>query len=126
VAQERSFLQASYTALKDGTTTSGRIEFIARLPASTKGVNLIERARRAAARRLRLPVSADVSAMANNIFFRIYNGEASASDLAQMGVVDTDSCELSYEVVEEAVRLLRQEWAVVQQEAECLIDAAGA
>ena len=43
-----------------------------------------------------------------------------------MGVVDIDSCELSYEVVEEAVRLLRQEWAVVQQEAECLIDAAGA
>jgi hypothetical protein len=41
-----------------------------------------------------------------------------------MGVVDIDSCELSYEVVEEAVRLLRQEWALVQKDAEYLIEEA--
>lgn len=62
-----------------------------------------------------------VSAMADTLFFRISFGEASASDLAQMSVTDIDSCELSYEVVEETVRLLREEWGAVQEEAEYLI-----
>ncbi len=30
-----------------------------------------------------------------------------------MGVTDIDSCRLSYEVVEEVVRLLREGWLVV-------------
>jgi hypothetical protein len=55
----------------------------------------------------------DVSTVADNMFFRISFGEASKSDLEQMGVTDIDNRELSYEVIEEAVRLLRQEWALV-------------
>jgi hypothetical protein len=60
----------------------------------------------------------DAGVMADNLFFRISSGEASATDLAQMGVTVIESCEVSCEVVEEAVRLLREEWAVVQEEAE--------
>ena len=41
-----------------------------------------------------------------------------------MGVTDIDSCGLSYGVVEEAVRLLRQEWALIQKEAEYPIEEA--
>jgi hypothetical protein len=63
--------------------------------------------------------------MAYNLFFRISSGEASATDLPQTNVTDIDNCGLTYEVVEEAVRLLREEWAAVQEEAEYLIDAAG-
>jgi hypothetical protein len=51
----------------------------------------------------------DAGAMADALFFRITFGEASATDLAQMGVTDIDHCELSCEVIEEAVRLLRQD-----------------
>jgi hypothetical protein len=40
------------------------------------------------------------------MFFRICFGEASDSDLAQIGVTDVDNCELSYVVIEEAVQLL--------------------
>jgi len=65
-----------------------------------------------------------VSAMTDNMFFRISNREASASDLAQTGVTYIDGCELSNEVIEEAVRLLRQEWALVQDEAEYLVEEA--
>lgn len=68
----------------------------------------------------------DVRAMTDNVLFRIRNGEASAFDLAQMGVVDIETCELRYQVVDDVVRLLRQEWALVQKEAEYLIaEAAG-
>jgi hypothetical protein len=66
----------------------------------------------------------DAGAMADTLFFRISFGEASTSDLAQMGVADIESCELGYEVVEEAVRLLREEWAAALEEAEYLIEAA--
>lgn len=66
----------------------------------------------------------DAGAMVDTVFFRISFGEASTSDLAQMGITDIDSCELDYEVGEEAVRLLREEWAAVQDEAEYLIEAA--
>ena len=62
--------------------------------------------------------------MADTLFFRISNGDASASDLAQIRVTDIDNCGLSYEVDEEAVRLLREGWPVVQQEAEYLIQSA--
>lgn len=62
--------------------------------------------------------------MADTLFFRISNGDASASDLAQMSVTDIDNCGLSYEVDEEAERLLREGWPVVQQEAEYLIQSA--
>jgi hypothetical protein len=66
----------------------------------------------------------DAGAMADTLLSRISDGEASASDLAQMNVTDIDNCELSYEVVEEAVRLLREGWSDVQQEAEYLIESA--
>jgi hypothetical protein len=68
----------------------------------------------------------DAGAMADTLFFRISFGEASASDLAQMGVTDIDSCELSYEVVEEAVRLLRQEWSLAQKESSAIQPSNGA
>ncbi|WP_148092594.1 hypothetical protein [Burkholderia ubonensis] len=66
----------------------------------------------------------DVGAMADTLFFRIWNGEASASDLALMNITDIDSCAPSYEVVEECVRLLREGWSDVQREAEYLIAAS--
>ncbi|AOI60648.1 hypothetical protein WI26_24175 [Burkholderia diffusa] len=66
----------------------------------------------------------DTAAMADTLFLRISNGEASPSDLAHMGVTDIENCELSYEVVDEAVRMLREGWPVVQKEAEYLIKAA--
>lgn len=66
----------------------------------------------------------DAGAMADTLFFRISMGDASASDLAQMSVTDIDNCGLTYEVVEEAVRLLREEWQAVQEEAEYLIQSA--
>lgn len=66
----------------------------------------------------------DAGAMADTLFFRVSNREASAADLAQMSVTDIDNCRLSYEVVAEAVRLLREGWSVVQQEAEYLIQCA--
>ncbi|WP_341313754.1 hypothetical protein WN982_20725 [Paraburkholderia sp. IMGN_8] len=58
------------------------------------------------------------------MFFRISNGAASTSDLAQMSVADIDRCGLGYEVVDEVVRLLREGWPVVQQEAEYSIKFA--
>ncbi|WP_124904709.1 hypothetical protein [Burkholderia sp. Bp9004] len=66
----------------------------------------------------------DTGAMADSLALKISFGEASASDLALMGVTDIDSCELSYEVVDEAVRMLREGWPVVQEEAEYLIKFA--
>ncbi|MGF6808411.1 hypothetical protein OKW30_003537 [Paraburkholderia sp. Clong3] len=66
----------------------------------------------------------DVGAVADILCERISSGEASASDLAGMGVSDIDDCELSYEVIEAAVQLLRAEWPAVQREAEYLISAA--
>ena len=66
----------------------------------------------------------DGGAMVDTLFFRISNGDASASDLAQMSVTDIDNCGLSYEVAEEAVRLLREGWPSVQEEAEYSIRSA--
>jgi hypothetical protein len=66
----------------------------------------------------------DAGVMADTQVLRISFGEASDSDLAQMGITDIDCHKLSDEVVEEAVRLLREEWALVQEEAEYLIEEA--
>lgn len=63
----------------------------------------------------------DAGVLADTLFFAISMGDASASDLEQMGVTDVDNCGFGYETVEEAVRLLREEWRNVQQEAEELI-----
>jgi hypothetical protein len=41
-----------------------------------------------------------------------------------MGITDIDSCELSYDVVDEVVRMLHEGWSVVQEEAEYLIASA--
>ncbi|KVM96621.1 hypothetical protein WT06_07240 [Burkholderia anthina] len=66
----------------------------------------------------------DTGAMAHTLFYRISFGEASASNLALMGVTNIDSCGLTYEVVDEVVRILREGWSVVQEEAEYLIASA--
>ncbi|WP_176058873.1 hypothetical protein [Paraburkholderia sp. BCC1876] len=59
----------------------------------------------------------DAGEIADALHLKISDGEASASDLATMGITDIDSCELSYEVVEEVARILREGWQVVQREA---------
>ncbi|KER70040.1 hypothetical protein HR51_21710 [Burkholderia cepacia] len=66
----------------------------------------------------------DTSAMADSLFLKISFGDASASDLALMGVTDIDGCELSYDEVDEVVRMLHEGWSVVQEEAEYLIKSA--
>ncbi|MDR6469398.1 hypothetical protein SCB29_22105 [Paraburkholderia sp. SIMBA_055] len=66
----------------------------------------------------------DAGAIADAIHLKISDGEASASDLATMGITDFDSFELRDEVVEEAARILREGWQVVQQEADYLIECA--
>ncbi|BBA43935.1 MULTISPECIES: hypothetical protein [Burkholderia] len=66
----------------------------------------------------------DTGAMADSLVLKISFGEASASDLALMGVTDTERCGLSYDVVDEVVRMLREGWSVVQEEAEYLIASA--
>lgn len=50
----------------------------------------------------------DAGAIADALHLKISDGEASASDLATMGITDIESFELSYEVVEEATRILRE------------------
>ncbi|RQR51266.1 hypothetical protein DIE21_15155 [Burkholderia sp. Bp9140] len=62
--------------------------------------------------------------MADSLVLKISLGEASASDLALMGVTDIDGCELSYGVVDEVVRMLHEGWSVVQEEAEYLMKSA--
>ncbi|WP_241030425.1 hypothetical protein [Paraburkholderia sp. Ac-20347] len=66
----------------------------------------------------------DAGAMADMLWSRISAGEASATDLTQMGITDIDNFDLSYEVVDKAVRFLREGWSDVQQEAEHLIKTA--
>ncbi len=66
----------------------------------------------------------DVDVIADALLIKISDGEASASDLAMMGITDSDSCELSYEVVEEVAWILREGWRVLQQEADYLIEFA--
>jgi hypothetical protein len=66
----------------------------------------------------------DAGVMADVLFCRIWTGEASSSDLALMNAADLDCSSLSYDVVEECVRLLREGWTDVQREAEYLIAAS--
>jgi hypothetical protein len=66
----------------------------------------------------------DTEVIAENLFSRIWMGEASATDLNLMGIADIDDFKHDYEVVEEAIRLLSESWSNVQSVAECLISEA--
>ncbi|MGF6568652.1 hypothetical protein ABH945_000728 [Paraburkholderia sp. GAS333] len=63
----------------------------------------------------------DAGVLADILVSRIWNGEASASDLALMNISDIDNFALSYDSVDECMRVLRDGWSDVRQEAECLI-----
>ncbi|WP_236592096.1 hypothetical protein [Paraburkholderia metrosideri] len=65
----------------------------------------------------------DAGVMADMLRTRVWTGEASLSDLTLMNAIDLDCSSLSYDVVEECVRLLREGWTDVQREAEYLIAA---
>jgi hypothetical protein len=66
----------------------------------------------------------DPGLIAESVEHRIWSGGASATDLTAMGIEDTDSVELSFDDVEHAVRVLIEDWALVQKEAEYLIEGA--
>ncbi|OXI43982.1 hypothetical protein CFB84_20250 [Burkholderia aenigmatica] len=66
----------------------------------------------------------DAEVVTYNLYVRISTGQASKSDLAEMGIRDINDFELDNEVVGEGVRLLREVWATVEREAERLIAAA--
>ncbi|MGF6298202.1 MULTISPECIES: hypothetical protein [Paraburkholderia] len=66
----------------------------------------------------------DAGVIADAVRYKISNGEASATDLAATGITDIDDYQLDDDVVEEAVRMLRQEWTGVKQEVEYLIEFA--
>jgi hypothetical protein len=51
---ERIAVSATYEAVKDGEPVAGRIEFVARVTDPSKGLDLVTRAQRAVARRLRV------------------------------------------------------------------------
>lgn len=50
----------------------------------------------------------DADAIADALLFKIWIGEAFASDLALIGITDIGNCELSYQVIEEAARISRE------------------
>lgn len=54
---ERLAVRASYIASKDGSEMGGNVEFVARIRDSSKGYGLEDRARKAVARRLKVPAS---------------------------------------------------------------------
>ena len=66
----------------------------------------------------------DAGVIADALYQRISDGEASASDLATVGITDIESFELRDELVEEATRILREGWQAVQQEADYLVELA--
>ncbi|MCG5078117.1 hypothetical protein [Paraburkholderia tagetis] len=66
----------------------------------------------------------DAGVIADALHQRISDGEASASDLAMMGIADIESYELRDELVEEARWILQERWQAVQQEAEYLIESS--
>jgi len=66
----------------------------------------------------------DADVIADALDFKISFDEASASDLASMGITDVDNFILSYEAVERAVHYLLADWLLVEQEAEYLIAEA--
>ncbi len=53
---KRLFVEASYEATKDGSITTGKVEFIARVTNLNKGTDVDSRAQCAAARRLAVPL----------------------------------------------------------------------
>jgi hypothetical protein len=59
---ERIAVSATYEAMKHGEPVTGRIEFVARVTDSSKGLDIVTRARRAVARRLRVRL-ADVKVL---------------------------------------------------------------
>jgi hypothetical protein len=63
----------------------------------------------------------DVELIAGSIFVRIICEEASATDLMAMGIANIDDFEFSEEEVEQAWRYLKEEWPLVQKEAEYII-----
>jgi hypothetical protein len=63
----------------------------------------------------------DTEVITYDVYMRISRGEASSSDLSEMGIQDIRDFDLSYEVVGEGLRLLREMWAKVEAEAEWLI-----
>lgn len=56
--------------------------------------------------------------------FRIWAGEASASDLEAMGISDTDDFELKLDDVEQTVQYLVEGWERVVSDAEFWMDYA--
>lgn len=66
----------------------------------------------------------DVRAVSDALYLKIVFGEASATDIAVMGIADTDNFELDFKDVEDGMRYLREDWLLVQQEAEYLIAEA--
>ncbi|KXU89818.1 hypothetical protein CI15_06425 [Paraburkholderia monticola] len=65
----------------------------------------------------------DVDEIVEALLNVISEGAASTSDLKLMGITDIVNGELSYEVVEEAVRILRDGWQIVREEAQYLIES---
>ncbi|MEC5407108.1 hypothetical protein VOM14_16300 [Paraburkholderia sp. MPAMCS5] len=63
----------------------------------------------------------DAEVVAYNLYVRISTAEASESDLSQLGISNIGDFHLDNEVVATFVRLLREEWATVESEAERLI-----
>jgi hypothetical protein len=66
----------------------------------------------------------DAEVIAENLFSRIWTGEASVTDLDLMGIADIDDFEIEYEVIDEAIGILRESWASVKRVAEELISGA--
>lgn len=57
---------------------------------------------------------------------QIYCGDGSVSDLASMGITDIENFELDTETVTQAVQYLLEDWWLVKEEAEYLIEQASA
>jgi hypothetical protein len=68
----------------------------------------------------------EVEFIAGNLYLRICCDEISATDLASIGVTDTDDFEVDMEGVEQCVHHLLEHWPRVQVEAESLIADASA
>lgn len=66
----------------------------------------------------------DTGLIADALDAQIYMGEVSATDLASMGIDDVENFELRDEAVEKTTQYLLEDWWLVEQEAECLIELA--
>jgi hypothetical protein len=63
----------------------------------------------------------DAEVVAFNMYVTIKHGAASATDLEAMGIADVANFDLSCDVVEQGMRILREAWSRVQSEAESII-----